>query len=620
MMFPPAVSNISVLLAAEPSTIRLNIMVALLIAFVMLLLSSKTRTVAAIRLGSLLVLLILGLFAWRIFEVHEVSRANPMAQFNLPQPAVRISQNNDWNNKVRVAIPDFQLENQTVGQPANHWPNESQTPSFAAATSTRPTWFAFGVLAIFGLLLLGGLAFTVAMISIPKTRTLGIVLLVVGSIIILPIIAGLFWFGSSYSPAPTATESQSSWTTQTIQPPGSTIPLPPGYGPPGSAIPLPPGYSPQAPMPQPSQSQPDNTPEPNSKQIVQAYESAIQYYCKAIAQPLKLEKTEILSEKVSTLHINFQDIGHVTISGSSFLINSIGQALAKAMTDRMKEANPQMDITPENSTKVASDAAPPVNNVSEQPASAKASLKKDISAKESPFKDASAATAKTPAPIANAVIPASSVTTVSAEPMITPDAPELPDWVGKQPFVWRAGKGAELPDYYKIVRTKPMVGDAYVMSVSTDPYTTIQECEAKIPEVIQSAVNQFVERNPGLQRMGNVQLSPEQLRQLVVAEYEELWQSQSLLGKMPRIHLLLNFDQKATELIADAMNVRLFTDRACVAGTGFIGLWLLLAVIWGYLKLDLATKGAYRKRLQAAAAFAILIIVTIGLLALRSLA
>ena len=56
-----------------------------------------------------------------------------------------------------------------------------------------PTWFEFGILAIFGLLLLGGLAFTIAMLSIPKTRTLGIVLLVVGSIIILPIVAGFSW-------------------------------------------------------------------------------------------------------------------------------------------------------------------------------------------------------------------------------------------------------------------------------------------------------------------------------------------------------------------------------------------------------------------------------------------
>ncbi|MGA2796815.1 MAG: hypothetical protein ABSE63_04485 [Thermoguttaceae bacterium] len=445
------------------------------------------------------------------------------------------------------------------------------------------------------------------MISIPKTRTLGIVLLAAGSILILPIVAGLFWFGS-YSSAPATvsyTESQSAWTTP-IRPPGSEIPLPPGYGPPGSEIPLPPGYGPQAPMPQPSQSQPDNTPQPNSKQMVQDYQSAIQYYSKAISLPLKLDIKDDLKEKVSTLKINVRDLGQVTISGSSFLINSIGQALAKAMTDRMKEGNPQMDIVADNSTTVAQEAASPANKISEQPALADASLKKDISAKESPVKDATAETAKTPAPTANAAESAASAKAVSAEPMITPNAPKLPDWVGKQPFLWRPGKGVELPDYYKIVNPKPVDGDAYVLSVSTDPYATIQECEAKIPDVLQSAVDQFAEKYLRRNWGEYVQLSPDQLRQLVVAEYPET--KDFSFGKMTQVHLLLNFDQKVKTLIDETISVRMLNNRAAVVGTGFIGLWLLLAVIWGYLKLDLSTKGAYHKRLRAAAAFTILMV------------
>ncbi len=314
----------------------------LLTVFVLLLLCRKTRTVAVILLSSVLALALFGIFGYRISSLSP--QANRTVQVDLPRPADQISQNNVGNSTFRIAAPDVQLENQSAGQSAIQWPEDSQIPptfSIAPNYSMVP-WFKIGLLPILGLLLLGGLAFTFAMLSIPKTRTLGIVLLAAGSILILPIIAGLIWIGS-YSPAPTVpfTASQSAWTTQSIQPPQP-------------AIPLPPAYIPQAPMLQPSQSQPDNTPAPNSKQIVQAYQSAIQYYCKAIAQPLKLEKTENLTEKVSTLHINLQDLGHVTISGSSFLINSIGQALAKAMTERMKEGNPQIDITRENSTKVAS--------------------------------------------------------------------------------------------------------------------------------------------------------------------------------------------------------------------------------------------------------------------------
>jgi hypothetical protein len=243
-------------------------------------------------------------------------------------------------------------------------------------------------------------------------------------------------------------------------------------------------------------------------------------------------------------------------------------------------------------------------------------LKNGIPPKDSPAKDGSVETAK--APKAATVESTASNKTDSTETAKTQSPPKRPDWVDKPPFVWRAGKGTEFPDYYKLVHEKPVDGDAYVMSVSTGPYSTLQECETKIPEVLQSAVNQFVERYLGPQWMGYVQLSPEQLRQFVVAEYEET--KDFSIAKMTQLHFLMNFDQKAKILISEALDVRLFNNRAAVAGTGFIGLWLLLAVFWGYLKLDLTTKGTYRKRLRAAAAFAILIIVTMGFMVLRSLA
>ncbi len=271
-------------------------------------------------------------------------------------------------------------------------------------------------------------------------------------------------------------------------------------------------------------------------------------------------------------------------------------------------------------------------------------MKNETPSKESPVKNGSAKTAEPPvagsvesaalkaekstaknaliettkAPMAGSVDSPPASKTDSAETAKTPSAPKRPDWVGKPPFVWRAGKGTEFPEYYQVVHAKPIKGDAFVISVSTDPYSTLQECEAKIPEVLQSAVNQFVERDLGHQWVGYVQLSPEQLGQLVVTEYEET--RDFSFAKMTQLHFLISFDQKAIEFIEEAKKLWLFNNHAAVAGTGFIALWLLLAVFWGYLKLDLTTKGAYRKRLRAAAAFAILIIVTMGLMVLRSLA
>jgi hypothetical protein len=623
--------------------------VALLI--VMLLASSKTRVVAFILLGSLVALMALGLFAYRTSRDTEISHANSMAQLNFPRSGIQISQNNDWPNTPRTKnalsnngampvvgspplSPHYQPKVQMVGQSPSLLSDDVQispTISFAQHPSMA-SWVKIGILALPVLLLLGGLVFTITMLSIPKTRTFGIVLLVAGSILILPIVASLFWFGSSYTPS-TATEvpttiSDSAWTTETIKTPGSAIPLPPGYT---AEVP-----------PMPSQPQPENTPAPNSKQIVQAYESAIQYYGKAIAQPLKLDKTEKITEKVSTLHINLQDLGHVTISGSSLLINSIGQAMAKAMTDRMKNGDTQMNITPDGSAQVAEEASFPANSV-EQTAPAKDSLKNGTSPVESPVKKSSVELAKTPKPGIVEIVPAdvkklpsndrlvqtanspivSNVETAdlskthSAETVITPPASKRPDWVDQDPFLWQAGKGTELPDYYKIVNSKPVDGDAYVMCVSTDPYTTKQECEAKIPEILQSAVDQFAEKY--LRRNWNayVQLSPDQLRQFVVAEYPET--KDFSFGKMTQVHLLLNFDQKAKTLIDDIISIRLFNNRAAIVGTGFVSLWLLLATFWGYLKLDLTTQGNYRKRLRAAAAFAIIAILWTGWLVLGTL-
>jgi tetratricopeptide (TPR) repeat protein len=162
------------------------------------------------------------------------------------------------------------------------------------------------------------------------------------------------------------------------------------------------------------------------------------------------------------------------------------------------------------------------------------------------------------------------------------------------------------------------VGDSFQISVSTEPFSTRMECEAHIPYALQSAVDQYVELSLDRRWIGWVRLSPDQLRQLVADQWEEI--KDYSFGKMAQIHLLVNFDQKAKELISETLSFRIFTDRAAVVGMIFIGLWLFLAAIWGYLKIDLATKGAYRNRLRFAAGFAILVIATMSLLVLGFLA
>lgn len=216
------------------------LIIFLLITFVLLLASRKTRTVAAILFGSLLVLLFLGFFSYRVSGTPRTIRMN---QFNIPQPTVQNFQTDDADNTARIPDvssnnkvfpvqqipppPGYPTENQIAGQPATEWHEDSQlsySSLVAAVSSSSPTWFAFGFLAILGLLFLGGLAFIIAMLTIPKTRPLGIVLLVAGSILILPIVAGLFWLAPGV-PAPAAPNIgfQPARIARNIQPPKFNI-------------------------------------------------------------------------------------------------------------------------------------------------------------------------------------------------------------------------------------------------------------------------------------------------------------------------------------------------------------------------------------------------------------
>jgi len=364
-----------------------------------------------------------------------------------------------------------------------------------------------------------------------------------------------------------------------------STPIPP-------ATPMPPV---QALIPEASQSEPAAA-QPNSKQAIQAYESAISYYTRALALPLKLEKQENIPDKVSTIKISIQDLGQVTVSGSSFLINSIGQTLAKAMTEKMKEKDTALDITQLNAARGNADASVPANPVAGQAESTNIPMKEgdwggrsfDKAGFVKSATATAAETAKTPSLHSEVSLADVGNNTKALLPS------NRPDWVDKPPR---------------------RVGDAYQMSVSTEPYTTRLECEARIPNLLQEALNQFLEKSSGRESMGLVKLRADQLRQLVMAEWEEPYQSS--VGMMTRIHLLLNFDQKAKGLIDDALHMNIFATRAAVTGTGLVGVWLLLGTIWGYLKMDLNTKGVYRKRLRAAAGLAILVIVVASILVLR---
>ena len=158
-----------------------------------------------------------------------------------------------------------------------------------------------------------------------------------------------------------------------------------------------------------------------------------------------------------------------------------------------------------------------------------------------------------------------------------------------------------------------VVDDVYQMSISVGPYTTRAECNAKLPEALQEALDQYVEVCLGDQTVDRVRLPVEYLRQKIVKEQWEETRQHSV-GPMVWLHVLLKFDRKLKDQVLEAYGRATVNRRLQLVGVwAAVGLGLL-TVAFGYLKIDMATGGAYRGRLRLGIAAVILGVITLVVL------
>lgn len=186
-------------------------------------------------------------------------------------------------------------------------------------------------------------------------------------------------------------------------------------------------------------------------------------------------------------------------------------------------------------------------------------------------------------------------------PAVTKDAAKPADAPAKTRPAW--------------VNAKPrLVDDVYQMSIDIGPYTTRAECDTKLPEALQEAFGHYVEVCLGDPVTDATGLPPDELRQqLVKAQWEET--RPYSVGPMVHLHVLLEFDRKFKDRVLEEHRQAVIAGRLqAVAAWTAIGL-VLLTVLFGYLKIDLATGGAYRGRLRLAAAAAILGLVAVAVVA-----
>ena len=152
-----------------------------------------------------------------------------------------------------------------------------------------------------------------------------------------------------------------------------------------------------------------------------------------------------------------------------------------------------------------------------------------------------------------------------------------------------------------------VVGDSYEMEIVLGPYTTRQECDADVPGELQKALNHYAEMCLGEPAASKIALPTDYLRRhLVKDQWEEIRPSLIVGRNMTQLHLRLQFDPEMKDRILEEHRRGIVAARLWMLGVGSAALLGLLAVIFGYLKADLSTAGAYRGRLRLTAALAIL--------------
>jgi hypothetical protein len=154
-----------------------------------------------------------------------------------------------------------------------------------------------------------------------------------------------------------------------------------------------------------------------------------------------------------------------------------------------------------------------------------------------------------------------------------------------------------------------ITGDVFQASIVVGPYSTLAECEAKTPEAVQEALNQYAEAAVGPEVVGAIPLPEGWQKSIVVDRWEET--RAFSVGPMIRLHLRLQFDAHVKIRVQEAYRQAVVGHRLQIFGVwAAVGL-LLLAICFSHLKMDIATAGVYRTRLRFVTATVILAVVVV---------
>ncbi len=159
------------------------------------------------------------------------------------------------------------------------------------------------------------------------------------------------------------------------------------------------------------------------------------------------------------------------------------------------------------------------------------------------------------------------------------------------------------PDWLE--RGAERVGGEYRVPVPIGPYASPVECEAHLPAAVEAAIDDYVEIIIGPEARGRVKVPWAFVEMNLLRErYMEsrLFQLTSTQQReMHTLYVLLTFDHNANQYLREIWRLTQGTMNLVRFGAFFgIAVWTL-AILWSYLRLDLASQGRYRWALCAAA-------------------
>ena len=186
------------------------------------------------------------------------------------------------------------------------------------------------------------------------------------------------------------------------------------------------------------------------------------------------------------------------------------------------------------------------------------------------------------------------------EEELTPPAKPKPDWVTSPP---------------KRIR------GSFQRVIESGPFTTVDECDRRLNELMTMATAEYMddlygtdefarefnspimnlsENNPPHRvvraRLSRLSITPGYIRDHICKDnYVDTVQRS--VGPMKQVYVLMEFDEEVKNNLHRRWKDRQLEGRLAVVGVGSSAVLLLLGTVFGFFKLDTATKGYYTKRL-----------------------